>query len=191
MSLTQPVRPRCVVHTELYLVLVLALTLMQASAGAAPERFQCSIETEAAAAVIDLRDRGQTRAFVSAPLPPRESVFNSKRGTLQARLAVQMYSIIDDVYAHPDLAAAPYLAYRMAACSQRNAGRKVPITVAAVSLPMAGCQEKHGKLPSSALSQCAVDVIAYYQATHRSHNSDQAAEHAPTRPQRDTREATP
>ncbi|CAN0495860.1 unnamed protein product, partial [Phaeothamnion confervicola] len=71
---------------------------------------------QAAAAVIDLRDRGQTKDFALAPLPPRESVFNSKRGTLQARLAVQMYSIIEDVYAHPDITAAPYRAYREAAC---------------------------------------------------------------------------
>ena len=179
MSLTRSVRR---VRTELYVVLVLAVTLMQASPLAARERFQCSIETQAAAAVIDLRDRGQTQAFVSAPLPPRESVFNSKRGTLQARLAVQMYSIIEDVYAHPSITAAPYLAYRMAACSQRNGGRKAPMTFAEVSLPMSGCQEKHGKLASSALTQCAVDVIAYYQDTHGSHSADQAAEREPTKP---------
>ena len=70
---------------------------------AARERFQCSIETQAAEAIVDLRDRGQPKAFVLAPLPSRESVFNGKQGTLQAKRAVQMHSIIDDVYANSDI----------------------------------------------------------------------------------------
>ncbi len=172
-------RQSWVVRTEMCLALTVAATLVQTGPVAARERFQCSIETQAAAAVIDLRDRGQTKAFVLAPLPPRESVFNGKRGTLQARLAVQMYSIIEDVYAHPGITAAPYIAYRMAACSQRNAGRKVPMTFAEVSLPMSGCQDKHGKFASSALTQCAVDVIAYYQDTHHGDGAAQPAEHEP------------
>ena len=173
------------------LVLTLAVMLIQVSPVVARERFQCSIETQAAAAVIDLRDRGQSKAFVLAPLPPRESVFKGKRGTLQARLAVQMHSIIEDVYAHPGIAAAPYLAYRMAACGERNAGRKAPMRFAEVSVPMSGCQEKHGQLASSALTQCAVDVIAYYQDSHRSHSADQAAEHESPKPQSDRHEARP
>lgn len=176
-------------RTALYLLLMLATTLLQAAPVAARERFQCSIEIQAAASVIDLRERGQSKDFVTAPLPPRESVFNGKRGSLQARLAVQMYSIIDDVYAHPGITAAPYLAYRMAACSERNAGRKAPLRFAEVALPMSGCQDKHGKLASRALTQCAVDVIAYYQNAHLGDGAEQATEHGPTKSEE--REATP
>ena len=130
---------------------------------AAPERFQCSIEAEAAANIIDLRDRGQSKSFALAPLPPREMVFNGRRGTLQARLAVQMYSIIEDVYGHPDVGAATYVAYRNASCGHRNAGHKVPSSFDEVALPMRGCQAKHGQAPSDALTQCAAKVILYYQ----------------------------
>lgn len=131
---------------------------------AAPrERFQCSIEQQAAEAILDLRDRGQSREFVTAPLPPRESVFNGRRGTLQAKLAVQMHDIIDDVYAYPHIKAGAYLAYRIAACGERNAGRRVPRSFAEVALPMSGCQEKHGAVPSAALNKCATEVIEYYQ----------------------------
>ena len=139
---------------------------------AAPERFQCSIEAEAAANIIDLRDRGHDKAFVLAPLPPRESVFNGRRGTLQARLAVQMYSIIEDVYGHPDIEAATYLAYRDASCGHRNAGRKVPQSLDEVVLPMRGCQAKHGARPSAALTQCAADVLIYYQSASHEPRED-------------------
>lgn len=138
--------------------------LFNAAPLAARERFQCSIERQAAEAILDLRDRGQTRAFVTAPLPSRESVFNGRQGSLQARLAVQMHGIIDDVYSHPGVQAGPYLAYRMAACSERNAGRKVPRSFAEVALPMSGCQQKHGLPLSTELSQCAREVIEYYQS---------------------------
>lgn len=134
---------------------------------AAPERFQCSIEAEAAANIIELRERGQSKDFALAPLPPREMVFKHKRGTLQARLAVQMYSIVDDIYAHPDITAPTYLAYRAASCARRNAGHKVPRNFAEVALPMRGCQRKHGAAPSVALTECTGEVLDYYQgATH-------------------------
>ncbi len=135
--------------------------LTNVSPVAARERFQCSIETQAAAAILDLRDRGQPKAFVLAPLPSRESVFNGKQGTLQAKLAVQMHSIIDDVYANPDIKAAPYIAYRMASCARRNDGHKVPMTFSEIALPLLGCQEKHGNQPSAALTKCVADVIEY------------------------------
>ena len=96
--------------------------------------------------------------LVIAPLPPRESVFNGRRGTLQARLAVQMYSIIEDVYGHPDIDAATYLAYREASCGHRNAGRKVPRSLDEVVLPMRGCQAKHGARPSAALTPVTLTV---------------------------------
>jgi hypothetical protein len=137
--------------------------LAAAGPGYAGERFQCSIETQAAQAIVDLRDRGQPKAFVLAPLPPREAVFNGKKGSLQARLAVQMHSIIEDVYANPDIKAAPYAAYRMAACTHRIAGRKVPMRFSEVALPMSGCQEKHGNQPSAALTKCVDEVLEYFQ----------------------------
>ena len=147
----------------LVIVMSLAAGVYACPTWAARERFQCSIENEAAAGIIDLRDRGHPKQFVLAPLPPRDKKFSDKRGTLSARLAVQMYSIIDDVYAHADTSAAVYLAYRNAACVQRNAGHKVPLNFAEVALPMGGCQSKHGQQASPALTQCASDVIEYYQ----------------------------
>lgn len=152
-------------RSALGIVMGLAATLYTCPTWAARERFQCSIEGEAAAGIIDLRDRGHPKQFVLAPLPPRDKKFSGQRGTLSARLAVQMYSIIDDVYAHPDTSAAVYLAYRNAACAQRNAGHKVPLNFAEVALPMGGCQTRHGQQPSRALTQCALDVIEYYQRT--------------------------
>lgn len=149
---------------------VMLTMLASGGALAAPERFQCSIEAEAAANIIDLRDRGQTKSFALAPLPPREAVFNGRRGTLQARIAVQMYSIIEDVYGHPDIGAATYVAYRSASCGHRNAGHKVPLSFDEVALPMRGCQAKHGAAPSAELSRCAAEVILYYQAaSHAPH----------------------
>lgn len=143
---------------------VMLVALAGGEARAAPERFQCSIEAEAAASVIDLRERGQPKDFALAPLPPREMVFKHRRSTLQARLAVQMYSIIEDVYAHPDITAPTYLAYRAVSCAHRNAGRKVPRSFDEVALPMRGCQTKHDASPSAELNQCAADVILYYQS---------------------------
>ena len=159
----------------LIIVMSVAAVSYACPAWAARERFQCSIENEAAAGIIDLRDRGHPKQFVLAPLPPRDKKFSDKRGTLSARLAVQMYSIIDDVYAHPDTSAAVYLAYRNAACVQRNAGHKVPFNFAEVALPMGGCQSKHGQQASPALTQCATDVIEYYQR-----GTPSAAPSAPT-----------
>lgn len=130
---------------------------------AAREQFQCSIESAAAASVLDLRDRGQPKDFLLAPLPARETLFKAARGTLQARLAVQMYSIVEDVYSHPNIQAAPYVAYRAASCARRNAGRKVPLSFAEVALPMSGCQEKHGNRSSPALNQCVEEVLEYFQ----------------------------
>ncbi len=130
---------------------------------AARERLQCSIETQAAQAILELRDGGQPKAFVLAPLPSRETVFNGKRGTLQARLAMQMHSIIEDVYANPDIKSATYVAYRSAACAQRNAGQKVPLAFSDVAMPMTGCQQKHGDQPSAALTRCVGDILDYYQ----------------------------
>ena len=139
------------------------VTLVNASALAARERFQCSIETQAAAAIVDLRDRGQPKSFVLGPLPSRASVFNGKQGTLQAKLAVQMHSIIEDVYANPSIKAAPYIAYRMAVCAQRNDGHKVPMTMSEIALPLLGCQEMHGNQASAALTKCVGAAIEYYQ----------------------------
>lgn len=165
------------------LLMAVALPL---SAQAAPERFQCSIETQAAASIIDLRDRGQSKEFVLGPLPPRTAVFNSKRGSLQARLAVQMYSIIEDVYAHPGIGAASYLAYRAASCAHRNAGRRVPSRFAEVALPMQGCQQKYGQQPSAALDECVAAAIEYYQNSHGNTHDPAAPQTAIAHPAEDS-----
>ena len=144
-----------------------AVTLWAALTSAGPlaarERFQCSIETQAAAAILDLRDRGQPKSFVLAPLPAQEPAFNDRKGSLQARLVVQMHSIIEDVYAYPDVETATYVAYRMATCTERNAGRKVPLAFSEVALPMSGCQQKHGDQASAALTRCVDEALRYYQ----------------------------
>ena len=147
------------------MVMTVWAVAMHAAPTLARDHFQCSIESQAAQAIIDLRDRGQPKSFVLAPLPPRETVFNSKRGTLQAKLAVQMHSIIEDVYADPDIKLGAYLAYRNASCIIRNAGKKVPMTFSEVALPIHGCQEKFGALPSAGLTQCVGEVFDYYQAS--------------------------
>ena len=133
----------------------------------ARERFQCSIETQAAEAIIKLRDQGQPKEFVLAPLPPRKAVFDTKKGSLQAKLAVQMYSIVDDVYANLGIKAGAYLEYRTISCNKRNAGLKAPATFSEISLPMFRCQDKYGNEPSAQLTQCVNEVFEYYQENAR------------------------
>jgi hypothetical protein len=134
---------------------------------AARERFQCSIENQAAEAILALREQGHAKDFVLAPLPPRQSVFNGKRAGLQAKLAVQMYSIIDDLYAHPGIKAGAYLAYRNISCSKRNGGLKAPASLLEVAVPVFQCQQKYGDGSSKKMTACVEQVFEYYTAHGR------------------------
>lgn len=138
--------------------------IVMASPLAARERLQCSIEIQAAEAILRLRDQGQSKDFVLAPLPPRQTTFKAKSAGLQARLAVQMYSIIDDLYANPDLKAGAYLSYRELACRQRNGGLKAPASLREVAVPVFACQEKYGNTASAQMRACLEEVFAYYTA---------------------------
>ncbi len=151
-------------RTPITIAIIVWAAAIDANSVAARERFQCSIENQAAEAIMKLREQGQPKEFVLAPLPPRKSVINSKKGSLQAKLAVQMYSIIEDVYANPGIKAGPYLAYRNISCSKRNAGLKAPAAFSEISLPMFQCQEKYGNEPSAQLTRCVDEVFEYYQA---------------------------
>ena len=151
-------------RTPITIAIMVSTAAINPNPVAARERFQCSIENQAAEAIMKLREQGQPKEFVLAPLPPRKSVINSKKGSLQAKLAVQMYSIIEDVYANPGIKAGPYLAYRNISCSKRNAGLKAPAAFSEISLPMFQCQEKYGNEPSAQLTRCVDEVFEYYQA---------------------------
>ena len=146
------------------IAIIVSAAAINANPVAARERLQCSIETQAAAAIIKLRDQGQSKESVLAPLPPREAVVNAKKGSLQAKLAVQMYSIIEDVYANLGIKAGAYLEYRTLSCNKRNAGLKAPVAFSEISLPMFRCQDKYGNEPSAQLTRCVNEVFEYYQA---------------------------
>ena len=156
-----------VVRARITLTIIVWASVINANPVAARERFQCSIETQAAEAIIKLRDQGQPKASVLAPLPPRKAVFDTKKGSLQAKLAVQMYSIIEDVYANLGIKAGAYLEYRTISCNKRNAGLKAPVTFSEISLPMFHCQDKYGNEPSAQLTRCVKEVFEYYQANAR------------------------
>lgn len=140
---------------------ILAALTASVHAGAR-EHLQCSIELQAAESIIGFREQGRPKSFLTDLLPPRTPKPGEKPRPRHPTITSQMYSIIDEVYAHPTLGLQTYLEYRNQSCINRTARIKVPKTLADVALPLADCQARFGAKQSQGLAQCVKAIFEKY-----------------------------
>ena len=113
---------------------------------------KCKSEIDATNAALGMRHFGTTKAELEARLPPRERT----NGNAQAQF---LYTVIDDIYSHPDVADFPYLHYQALICLARAEGFAVNIPLAKVADQLVACQTKHGAERSEALATCVMQTV--------------------------------
>lgn len=111
----------------------------------------CTLEQQAAVSAISMRDQGQSKSQLLAPLPKPSDTNNP--------LATAMYSIVEDIYAYPQLASFPYFAYRSELCFRRVEKEPIPASFSLVAEEVLACQNKFGKTSSEPLINCVREAI--------------------------------
>lgn len=65
-----------------------------------------------------------------------------------------MYSVLDDVYAVPQVKQFPYFAYRSELCLRRYEGQPIPPSLDVVAPDVLACQARFGDQPADPLINC-------------------------------------
>lgn len=123
------------------------------SPGWDPSEFQlsedgpCSFELAQTAALLRLRDSGQSREEITRELPAEAS----------SDLVVN--SILGDIFGIPDVSYFPYFVYRNITCMRRHKGRTAPAALAPVAPQVMACQRKFGAEASDHLISCIQQAL--------------------------------
>lgn len=117
---------------------------------------QCRLELEAARTAIELRDAGKSRQAMMQTLPPLTPT--------STRLLQQLYHIVDEVYAYPDLNQIIYGTYRFEYCAQQLRHQPVPSLQDSVE-QLQACQLQFGMTVSKQAVDCVHAVFSKQQST--------------------------
>jgi hypothetical protein len=108
---------------------------------------QCRMELEASRTAIQLRDEGKTRQAMLQTLPMLTPT--------STRLLQQMYHIVDEVYAFPDLNQIVYGTYRYEYCARELRHQPVPLHFQKIYPRLQACQQQF----NMTVSKPAVDCV--------------------------------
>lgn len=140
---------------RLILIAVAALTLSacahytQNSLHAIQE--QCRLEMAAARTAVQLRDQGKTKQAMLQSLPPLHAE--------STRLLRQLYQIVDETYAYPDLNDVVYAMYRFEHCARQLQNQPLPEQLGKVMPQLQACQAHFGRDVSKQAVTCVRAVF--------------------------------
>jgi hypothetical protein len=112
---------------------------------------QCRLELEAARTALQLRDEGKTKQAMLQTLPPLTPT--------STRLLQQLYQIVDEVYAYPDLNQIVYGTYRFEYCAHQQRHQPVPSLQDSVA-QLQVCQGQFGMSVSKQAVDCVRGVFS-------------------------------
>ncbi len=116
------------------------------------EKGPCSFELTVASLAVRMRDSGQGKEKFTRKLPSRE------HSASESSISTE-YSVADDVYGNPAVAAFPYFAYRNITCMRRHMGKPTPSGLSSVSVQVLACQDKFGVEASDHLISCIQTAV--------------------------------
>ena len=111
---------------------------------------QCQLELEAARTAMQLRDSGKTKSALVQTLPPLTPS--------STRLLKQMYHIVDEVYAYPDLNQIVYGTYRFEYCAHQLRHQPV-LSLQNSIVQLQACQAQFGMTVSKQAVDCVRTVF--------------------------------
>lgn len=125
--------------------------------------YECRLEMDAARTAVQLRDKGKDKMSMLRSLPSLH-----KNST---RLLRQMYQIVDETYAYPDLNDIVYGIYRYQYCARQLRHEAVPVTLQTVQPQLRACQKRYGRQVSKHAIDCvrAVFPAAPKKTSENSH----------------------
>lgn len=112
---------------------------------------ECRLEMDAARTAVQLRDKGKDKRAMLQTLPPLHP--NS------TRLLRQMYQIVDEAYAFPDLNEIVYGIYRYEHCARQLRHQREPSTFAVIHAQLQACQARFGRKVSKQAVACVRAVF--------------------------------
>jgi hypothetical protein len=131
----------------IFFAVVLAACAKQTQHSERSIQQDCRLELEAARTAVQLRDEGKSKQAMMQSLPPLTP--NS------TRLLQQMYHIVYEVYAFPNLNEIVYGAYRYDYCAHQLRQQPVPAQIQDIMPKLLACQTQFGM----AVSKQAVDCV--------------------------------
>lgn len=135
--------------TKRALVVIVALTLSACAhrpSNTHAIQQQCRMEMEAARTAIHLRDEGKSKQDMLQTLPSLQPD--------STRLLRQLYHIVDEIYADPDLNDIVYGIYRHEYCTRQLQYQSVPLRFENVMAQLQGCQAQYGRQVSQQAIAC-------------------------------------
>lgn len=108
--------------------------------------YECRLEMDAARTAVQLRDKGKDKMMMLRTLPPLH-----KNST---RLLRQMYQIVDETYACPNLNDIVYGIYRYEYCARQLRHERVPVKLETVQPQLQACQARFARHVSKAAIDC-------------------------------------
>ena len=106
----------------------------------------CHFELQAALTAIKLRDKGKPKTLLLSRLTPLEK--NS------SRLLVNMYQIVDEVYANSWINKNIYSTYRFELCQRQLLSKPHPLTINPVLPALKLCQQQFATESSEKTNEC-------------------------------------
>ncbi len=111
----------------------------------------CTFEMQAAQTAIKLRNKNKSKSSLLAKLTPLEKD--------SSRLLVNMYQIVDEVYAHSWLNETTYPTYRFELCQRQLLYKPYPLTIEPVIPLLKDCQQQYGTISSEQATNCIVNGL--------------------------------
>jgi hypothetical protein len=150
-----PVCLRLMTMTRAACLLVAALLLSACAQRHSPTdhavQAQCRLELEAARTAIQLREAGKTKQAMLQSMPSLTAD--------SSRLLQQLYQIVDEVYAYPDLNQIVYGTYRFEYCAHQLRQQPVPVLANCIA-PLRVCQTQFGVTVSRQAVDCVRAVFS-------------------------------
>ncbi len=115
----------------------------------------CSFEMQAALTAIKLRDKQKPKSLLLTKLSPLDKD--------SSRLLVNMYQVVDEVYAYTWLNETVYSTYRFELCQRQLLYKPYPLSIEPVLPGLKHCQQQYGTTSSEQSTRCVTNTFNKHQ----------------------------